>query len=164
MSVAWILQIRFLSGIVMKEQTSTHSQNNSHSVYYWTAKGSNRQKQPLAGQAVTFREPQLPPPPAVQWHTVMEKKLPFARCGLVADFMFCLWACLISMHWGLNSQCSDVLLAQRNSETLCISDSTSLDVAVVVRAIRLRHIHLPHGVTHVVHPVPARWHALVDAI
>lgn len=72
-SVAWILQIRFLSGIVMREQTSVGSQNNSHSVCYWTAKGSNRQKQLLAGQAATFCEPQLPPPPAVQWRTVMEK-------------------------------------------------------------------------------------------
>lgn len=73
MSVAWILQIRFLSGIVMREQTSIRSQNNSHSVCYWTAKGSSRQKQPLAGLAAPFRQPQHPPPPAVQWHTVMEK-------------------------------------------------------------------------------------------
>lgn len=41
---------------------------------------------------------------------------------------------------------------------------TSLDVAVVIRAVRLRHIHLSHGLTHVVHPVPPRWHALVDAV
>lgn len=94
----------------------------------------------------------------------MEKKLPFARCGLVAEFMFRLWACFISMHRGLNSQCGAVLLARRNSETLRVSDSTSLDVAVVIRAVRLGHVHLPHGVTHVVHPVPARRHALVDAV
>lgn len=68
------------------------------------------------------------------------------------------------MHRGLNSQCGDVLLAQRNSETLRVSDSTSLDVAVVIRAVRLGHIHLPHGVTHVVHPISAGRHALVDAI
>lgn len=51
-----------------------------------------------------------------------------------------------------------------HGETLRVSDSTSLDVAVVIRAVRLRHVHLPHGVTHVVHPVPARRHALVDAV
>lgn len=55
------------------EQTPIRSQNNSHSVCYWTAKGSSRQKQPLAGLAAPFRQPQHPPPPAVQWHTVMEK-------------------------------------------------------------------------------------------
>lgn len=60
----------------MKEQTSVRSQSNaaaSHSACYWTEKGSNRQKQPPPGQAATSREPQLPPPPAVRWRTVMEK-------------------------------------------------------------------------------------------
>lgn len=48
--------------------------------------------------------------------------------------------------------------------TLRVSDRKSLDVAVVIRAVGLGHVHLAHGVTHVVHPVPARRHALVDAV
>lgn len=51
-----------------------------------------------------------------------------------------------------------------HGETLRVSGGTSLDVAVVVRAVGLRHVHLPHGVAHVVDPVPAGRHALVDAV
>ena len=41
----------------------------------------------------------------------------------------------------------------------------SLDVvAVVVRAVGLGHVHLAHGLAHVVDAVPARRHALVDAV
>lgn len=41
---------------------------------------------------------------------------------------------------------------------------TSLDVAVVIRAVGLGHIHLSHGLAHVVDAVPPRGHALVDAV
>lgn len=41
---------------------------------------------------------------------------------------------------------------------------TSLDVAVVICAVGLRHIHLSHGLAHVVDAVPPRGHALVDAV
>lgn len=57
-----------------------------------------------AGQAAAFCEPPGSPSPSCAVTNCHGKKLPFAHCGLVADFMFCLWACFISMHWGLNSQ------------------------------------------------------------
>lgn len=58
----------------------------------------------------------------------------------------------------------DVAPSCSHGETLRVSGGTSLDVAVVIRAVGLRHVHLPHGVAHVVHPVPAGRHALVDAV
>ena len=42
--------------------------------------------------------------------------------------------------------------------------AASLDVAVVVCAVGFGHVHLAHGVANVVHPISARWHALVDSI
>lgn len=41
---------------------------------------------------------------------------------------------------------------------------SSLDVTVVVSAVGLGHVHLAHGVAHVVDPVLAGWHALIDAV
>lgn len=46
--VAWILQLCLLPGSVMKEQTFVSTQNNTtpnKSVFNWTEKGNNRQKQ-----------------------------------------------------------------------------------------------------------------------
>lgn len=43
-------------------------------------------------------------------------------------------------------------------------DNASLDVAVVVRTVGFGHVHLAHRLVHVVDPIPAGWHALVDAI
>lgn len=41
---------------------------------------------------------------------------------------------------------------------------SSLDVTVVVGAVGLGHVHLAHGVAHVVDPVLAGWHALIDTV
>ena len=40
----------------------------------------------------------------------------------------------------------------------------SLYIAVIVRAVGLRHVHFAHGVSHVVDRVTPRRHALVDAV
>lgn len=106
-----------------------------------------------------------PLPQTVRWHIVM-KKMTFFRPFLVLlqIFMFCLWAWFISMFGGLNSRFGNVSLHGATAARFWGWDSTSLDVAVVIRAVRLRHIHLSHGLTHVIHPVLARWHALVDAV
>lgn len=40
----------------------------------------------------------------------------------------------------------------------------SLNVAVVVSTIGLRHVHFAHGVTNVVNAVLTGRHALVDAV
>lgn len=177
--VAWILQLCLLSGPVMKEQTFVSTQNDTtanNSVCNWTEKGNKRQKQlstTLFQSSCSLLaspypalccEPQLPPPPTLRWHTVMKKMTFFARFRFAADFVFCLWAWFISMFWGLNSRFGNVLLHSATAARFWGSDSTSLDVAVVIRAVCLWHIHLSHGVTHVVHPILARRHALVDAV
>lgn len=41
---------------------------------------------------------------------------------------------------------------------------SSLDVTVVVGAVGLRHVHLAHGLAHVVDPILAGWHTLIDAV
>lgn len=74
--------------------------------------------------------------------------------------MLCLWARFISMFGGLNLRFGNVLLRSATTG----SGSTSLDVAVVIGAVCLGHIHLSHGVTHVVHAILARGHALIDAV
>lgn len=40
----------------------------------------------------------------------------------------------------------------------------SLDVAVIVGAVGLGHVHFAHGVTDVVDAISTRGHALVDAV
>lgn len=71
---------------------------------------------------------------------------------------------LVSKLPGSEFQIWQSLAARWCSGTTPGSGSTSLDVTVVVGAVRLRHVHLSHGQTHVVDAVPARWHALVDAV
>lgn len=44
------------------------------------------------------------------------------------------------------------------------ASASSLDVTVVVSAVGFRHVHLAHGVAHVVDSILAGWHALVDAV
>lgn len=41
---------------------------------------------------------------------------------------------------------------------------SSLNVTVVLGAVGLGHVHLAHGVAHVVDSILAGWHALVDAV
>lgn len=184
--VVWILQLCLLSGPVMKEQAFVSAQNNTapnDSVSNWT---EGREQQAEAVNLTWFVKLQPtgltnPSPPPITFHptpprppplpkpcndTVMKKeKKPFLPVfRFAADFMFCLWACLISMLWGLNSRFGNVLLHSATAAQFGGSGGASLDVAVVICAVRLWHIHLSHGVTHVVHPVLAGWHALVDAV
>lgn len=183
--VAWILQLCPLSGPVMKQQTLVSSQNNTtpdDSACNWTEKGNNRQKQLSTALSVKLQpsglsspralccEPRLPlnpssPSPNCAVTYCHEKNDLFSPVlVLLQIFMFCLWAWFISMFWGLNSRFGNVLLHSATAARFWGSDSTSLDVAVVIRAVRLGHIHLPQGVIHVVHPVLAGWHAFVDAV
>lgn len=153
----------------MKEQAFVSTQNNTaanHSVCNWTEKGEQQSE-------TTFNHPfqsscslldfSYTPPSGVN-PSSPSPNCSMTHCHEKKDFMFCLWAWFISMFGGLNSRFGNVLLHSATAAWFRGSDSTSLDVAVVIRAVCLWHIHLSHGVTHMVHPVPARWHALVDAV
>lgn len=154
----------------MEEQTFVSIQSNmtaSDPVCNWTegreTTGTDS-SQPVGPQPAA--PPRLPPPPTVRWHTVMEKNYLFFARG-----RFCCRFHVLSVGPGL-FLCSEAWIsrfwqcpaAQPGSGTLWGSHSTSLDVAVVIRAVCLGHIHLSHGLTHVVHPVLPRWHALIDAV
>lgn len=189
--VVWILQLCLLSGPVMKEQAFVSAQNNTapnDSVSNWTEEREQQAEAvnltwfvKLQPTGLTLPQPSAvkprlplfpsyptlptPTPQTVQWHCHEKRKKPFLPVfRFAADFMFCLWACLISMLWGLNSRFGNVLLHSATAAQFGGSGGASLDVAVVVCAVRLWHIHLSHGVTHMVHPVLAGWHALVDAV
>lgn len=101
MSVAWILPIYFLSGFVMGEQTSVRSRSNaavSRSARYdWEreeqAETTSIRPRPPPGVTPSFPLPLLCGD-VLSW----EKNYRSPRCGLVAEFMFRLWACFISMQ------------------------------------------------------------------
>lgn len=107
------------------------------------------------------REPNSPLPQPCN-DIVSWKKWPFCHFRFAADFIFYLRACFILCSEAWIQDLAKFLL--RSHRQFWGSDSTSLDVAVVFCAVCLWHIHLSNGVTHMVHPIFARRHTLIDAV
>lgn len=132
--VAWILQLFLLSGPVKKEavmcqHSKQHNPPAIQSVIELRKGTTGRHNfQPDFFQwscSLLLASPHpclflwSPAPPShncamTYCHEINDL---FARFRFAADFMFYLWACIISMFWGLNSWFSKVLLHSSNSST-----------------------------------------------
>lgn len=161
--VAWMLRLNLQPGPVMLRRFVSAQINTTAngSVCNWSKKGNNRQKQ-LSDSWATAASSSL----RLRHGTLSWKKwplLPFLNllqisCSVCGPGLF-----LCSEAW-IPDFGNVLLLSTTTAAWFWGWGSTSLDVAVVIRAVGLWHIHLPHGVTHMVHPILARRHALIDAV